>query len=92
MLAPAFHTHKQEIPIIKTVANTGEGITALYEAIRATTEHGGINEKKIWLLAEKAWHLIQQKRMQDISKQDLYKEIETATKPFNLYRFVESKA
>ena len=92
MLAPAFHTHKQEIPIIKTVASTGEGITALYESIRITTEHGGINEKKIWLLAEKAWHLIQQKRMQDISKQDLYKEIETATKPFNLYRFVESKA
>jgi LAO/AO transport system kinase len=92
MLAPAFHTHKQEIPIIKTVASTGEGITALYEAIKVTTEHGGINEKKIWLLAEKAWHLIQQKRMQGISKQDLYKEIETATKPFNLYRFVESKA
>src|SRR6478672_1607399 len=92
MLAPAFHTHKQEIPIIKTVASSGEGIAALYDAIKGNAEHEKVNEKKIWLLTEKAWHLIQQKRMQDISKQELYKEIETGTKPFNLYRFVESKA
>lgn len=92
MLAPAFHTHKHEIPIIKTVASSGEGIAALYDAIKGNAEHEKVNEKKIWLLTEKAWHLIQQKRMQDISKQELYKEIETGTKPFNLYRFVESKA
>jgi LAO/AO transport system kinase len=92
MLAPAFHTHKHEIPIIKTVASSGEGIAALYDAIKGNAEHEKVNEKKIWLLTEKAWHLIQQKRMQDISKQELYKEIETVTKPFNLYRFVESKA
>jgi LAO/AO transport system kinase len=92
MLAPAFHTHKHEIPIIKTVASSGEGIAALYDAIKGNTEHEKVNEKKIWLLTEKAWHLIQQKRMQDISKYELYKEIETGTKPFNLYRFVESKA
>ncbi|SHF92465.1 methylmalonyl Co-A mutase-associated GTPase MeaB [Flavisolibacter ginsengisoli] len=92
MLAPAFHTHKHEIPIIKTVASSGEGIAALYDAIKGNAEHEKVNEKKIWLLTEKAWHLIQQKRMQDISKYDLYKEIETGTKPFNLYRFVESKA
>lgn len=92
MLAPAFHTHKHEIPIIKTVASSGEGIAALYDAIKGNAEHEKVNEKKIWLLTEKAWHLIQQKRMQDISKHDLYKEIETGTKPFNLYRFVESKA
>jgi LAO/AO transport system kinase len=92
MLAPTFHTHKHEIPIIKTVASSGDGIAALYEAIKGIAEHEEVNEKKIWLLTEKAWHLIQQKRMQDISKHDLYKEIETGTKPFNLYRFVESKA
>jgi LAO/AO transport system kinase len=92
MLAPTFHTHKHEIPIIKTVASSGDGIAALYEAIKGIAQHEQVNEKKIWLLTEKAWHLIQQKRMQDISKHDLYKEIETGTKPFNLYRFVESKA
>jgi LAO/AO transport system kinase len=92
MLAPTFHTNKHDIPIIKTVASSGDGIAALYEAIKGTAEHEEVNEKKIWLLTEKAWHLIQQKRMQDISKHDLYKEIETGTKPFNLYRFVESKA
>jgi LAO/AO transport system kinase len=92
MLAPTFHTHKHDIPIIKTVASSGDGIAALYEAIKGTAEHDEVNEKKIWLLTEKAWHLIQQKRMQDISKHELYKEIETGTKPFNLYRFVESKA
>jgi len=92
MLAPAFHTHKHEIPIIKTVASSGEGIAALYDAIKGNAEHEKVNEKKIWLINEKAWHLIQQKRMKDISKHDLYKEIETGTKPFNLYRFVESKA
>ncbi len=92
MLAPAFHTHKAEIPILKTVASTGEGIAQLCEAIIAHTNQNAVNEKKTWLLAEKAWHLIQQKRMQDISRHELYKEIEKATTPFNLYRFVESKA
>src|SRR5829696_7793302 len=34
MLAPAFHTHEQEIPVIKSVASTGQGVQELWTAIR----------------------------------------------------------
>src|SRR6476660_1616661 len=46
MLAPAFASHKLEIPIIKTVASSGEGIAALYDAIKGNEEHEKVNEKK----------------------------------------------
>jgi LAO/AO transport system kinase len=48
-------------------------------------------EKKIAGLAEKAYLLIQQKRMKDIDRQTLTQQIQqaSASKDFNLYRFVE---
>ena len=90
MLAPAFKNGASEIPIIKTVATTQEGVAELAAAIEkdlSTT----INEKKLWLLAEKAYHIIQQKRMADVSKKDLLKMIQEqiTNDKFNLYQFVE---
>lgn len=90
MLAPAFHQHKQEVRIVKTVASSGEGVAALYATILAHLQTAGSNERKAWLLAERSYHLVQQKRMKDVSKTALQKEIQEqlAAGSFQLYRYV----
>lgn len=91
MLAPAFHNHEQEIPIVKTIASQKEGIEELKEKI--TNLHGHQNsERKLWLLAEKAYQLIRNKRMKDVSKQELKERIAKEKAGFNLYGFVEGLA
>lgn len=90
MLAPAFH-QQHEIPIIKTVANTGAGVQELYDKLiqHNSSEH---QQKKIWLLTEKAYQLIQQKQMKSFPKSDLQQQIkiELSNHPgFNLYQFVK---
>ena len=92
MLAPAFHQHRHEIAIIKTVASVGTGIEELYQAIQKHQQHLVVNEKKAWLLAERAYHLIQQKKMKGIAKKSLRDEIQLQLSDgnFNLYQFIQS--
>ena len=89
MLAPAFHNREAEIAVLKTVASQKEGIIALKEKIEnhQSTQN---NHRKNWLLAEKAYHLIKNKRMKDVSRQHLKDEIENRGTAFNLYRFIET--
>jgi LAO/AO transport system kinase len=92
MLAPVFKNH-HEVPVIKTIGTTGEGIEELYQKIIQLESEHIKNEKKSWLLAEKAFHLIQHQRMKNYSKEELMKQIESAQKKdrsFNLYQFVKS--
>jgi LAO/AO transport system kinase len=88
MLAPAFANHAQEIPVIKTIASQKEGIVELKEKIEshATSQY---KERKSWLLAEKAYQLLKNKRMADVNKQELKEAVEKEGTAFNLYRFVE---
>jgi LAO/AO transport system kinase len=88
MLAPAFHTQHQEIPIIKTIASQKEGIGVLREKIDLH-QHKKSSDRKNWLLAEKAYHLITSKRMKDVKKDQLKEQIEKQGDQFNLYRFVD---
>jgi LAO/AO transport system kinase len=88
MLAPAFHHQQHAIEIVKTIATSKQGITELNTAIQKCLQYAATSEKKFWLLAEKAYHLIQQKRMSDISKTDLLQQIKAAEGNFNLYKFV----
>ena len=88
MLAPAFHNKEQEIPVIKTIASQKEGIEALKEKIENHNSTQN-NQRKNWLQAEKAYHLIKNKRMKDVNKDELKKEIEEVGNTFNLYRFIE---
>jgi GTPase len=93
MLAPAFHNHAYEIPVIKTVANSKMGIDELYKAINDHLARKDINEKKIWLLVEKALQLIQKNRMNSIDRNLMTKELEKEMKQdrnFNLYRFAKN--
>jgi LAO/AO transport system kinase len=88
MLAPSFHTKKHEIAIVKTIASEKKGIAELYEKIITHQQLKTGDERKNYLLAEKAFHLIQQKRMKEVSKVVLQEQIK-ATENFNLYRFIE---
>lgn len=79
------------IPVIKTSANLGEGISDLISAIENSSHSD--NSRKPFLLAEKAWKLIQHGRMKDIDKKKLQEDIIKMSKnpEFNLYSFVESR-
>lgn len=94
MLAPSFSKNSstgemQDIPIIKTIASQKEGIAGLLKIITDTCQNLKINKKRSWLLAEKAFYLIQQKKMMAIDKAKLKQEIEETGKDFNLYAFIK---
>ncbi len=93
MLAPAFSTHYHEVPVIKTVALKKEGINELLDILFHQLKKAHLTDKKFWLLAEKAFYLIEQKRMKGIDKMVLKKEIETIYPQgnFNLYQFIADK-
>ena len=95
MLAPAFNKKQTPIPVIKTIALQKTGIEELMIAIKnqltGIAENDATkNEKRYWLLAEKAFHLIQQKRMGDINKETLKNKIALAGNDFNLYQFIKN--
>lgn len=85
------HQKSEIIPVIKTSANLGEGISDLISAIENSSHSE--NSRKPFLLAEKAWKLIQHGRMKDIDKKKLQEDIIKMSKnpEFNLYSFVESR-
>ena len=88
MLAPAFHKSSHEVPVLKTIASQKQGMEELVQAIEHHLEHNLLNERKNWLLAEKVFFLVQQRRMKNISKEKIREEIGNA-EDFNLYRFLE---
>ena len=78
------------IPVLKTVADKNIGLGELFTQIG---KHGRVSEntKRPFLLAEKAYRLIQNKRMHNIDKHELLEtvKIEMQSPEFNLYRFVD---
>jgi LAO/AO transport system kinase len=82
---------KKQAQIVKTVATKNEGIKDLLAACR-TMLGAQNNHLKSYLLAEKAFKLIQNERMKMIDKQALKLSLEMALKEdhFNLYAFVKS--
>jgi len=88
MLAPAFHQQAHEIAVIKTVASKKEGVEELKSQIHLLSDIPG-KERKAWLLAEKAYQLIKNRRMKNVDKAALKSEIEKM-ETINLYQFVES--
>ncbi|HZI54903.1 MAG TPA: methylmalonyl Co-A mutase-associated GTPase MeaB [Chitinophagaceae bacterium] len=93
MLAPAFRSHYREVPVLKTVATQKEGIKELLEILLHQLKMTHLNDKRFWLLTEKAFYLIERKRMKGIDKAELKKEIEKIYPKgnFNLYRFIADK-
>ena len=92
MLAPHMKVN-DVIPIIKTIANTGAGIDELYKIVEEkAADVKMIDDKKCWLLAERAYHIIQLNRMKNIDTVYLFEQIKKQMQNgerFNLYRFVQ---
>jgi len=79
-----------DTPVFKTVATTGEGITEVAGYVLSANRKK--NHRKQFLLAEKAYHIIQQKRMEDVDRKKLAQQLMEAMKDsrFNLYNFLDS--
>lgn len=90
MLAPAFGRKAAEIAVVKTVATSQHGINELADAVDAVLQQAKTHDRKSWLLADKAWALMQTMRMKDLSKQKLKEDIalHMQAPDFNLYSYV----
>ncbi len=89
MLAPAFSRQQREIPVLKTIADRQEGIPELKAAIEADEAANPTHkERKIWLLTQRVFQIIQRLRMQDVDTNMIRQEIETALRSghFNLFQ------
>jgi LAO/AO transport system kinase len=85
------HSSGKNIPVIKTIASEKKGLHELAENIELKLHEFTHSERKYWLLAERAYHLIRTARMRDISKDDLKKNIREAMNrnTFNLYSYIQ---
>lgn len=94
MMAPAFQKKQHEIAIVKTEAHHQKGIDQLEKAIAKHLQPYLSNERRYWLLAEKAWHLIQARQMEPYPKHQLMQQIKEAIQNdglhWNIYKFVET--
>lgn len=80
-----------KIPVLKTIAQKKQGVPELITAILQHQQQPHQIDNKIQLLAQRAWHLIQDQRMKNIQMTDLYTEIKRTylDKQFNLYQLVK---
>ena len=78
------------VPVIKTVATTGEGVDELLAAIRNHATENDTPVKRSRQFATRAWQLIMYRRMKSLDKNLLtYKIMQVMEREnFNLYRFV----
>ncbi len=83
--------HDHAPAVIKTIALQKAGIEELFSAVLTFTTQPSSTNKKAYLLAEKAYQLIQQQRMGNINKKVLMESITEAAshQHFNLYSFVK---
>ena len=77
--------------ILKTVATKNEGAEELYSGILAHQKEAITNSRRTYLYSEKAWRLIQQARMKDLTRDQLQNQVakEISEGKFQLYGFVE---
>ncbi|MFP5079119.1 methylmalonyl Co-A mutase-associated GTPase MeaB [Pedobacter sp. JCM 36344] len=88
-LIKMLHGRQGQIPVLKTIAHKSQGINEVIAWINSNHE---FNNRKSFLYTEKAFKLIQNKRMIDISRKDLFEkvELESHQSNFNIYRFIDS--
>jgi len=88
-LKKMLHQRSYSVPVFKTVADKQQGVEELISWLTASGRQQ--NERKLFLYTEKAFKLIQNNRMKDISKKDLQQKLAGTygDNDFNLYRFIE---
>jgi LAO/AO transport system kinase len=79
-----------DIPVLKTIASENKGVKEVVDLIASANKKE--NRRKEFLLAEKAYKLIRQRRMADIDKTKLQQVIAAHLddEQFNLYTFVDA--
>ncbi len=79
----------QAIPVFKTVADKNIGLTELCDWI--LEEKIDTNEKRKFLIADKAYKIIQNQKMKDIDKTKLLNDVKEALlkSNFNIYQFAQ---
>jgi LAO/AO transport system kinase len=84
--------HEKHPSIIKTIASAGHGIDELVTEIIHHQMNSSIPEKRSWLLAERAFHLLQKQKMKGYDKSKIKEGVEQALQKgrFNLFRFVKT--
>lgn len=92
LVSTATGTGREPIAVIKTVATGRTGVADLLASILARSSSPWMDERRIRLLAEKAFQLIAQKRTRDIHREALLQIIRPLLLDgsFNLYRFVSA--
>jgi LAO/AO transport system kinase len=81
--------YKNAIPVIPTVATLRKGIDELFAEIENKL-HISSKDKRIMLLAQKAFYVLREERIKNISKEQLRNEIVLLEEKndFNLYKFI----
>ena len=82
-----------ETPVIKTIATQDDGVALLAtEVMKFLETQNDIPEKRMHLMADKAWHLIQAQRMKNVDVKRLKKDLAVAIikDNFNLYAFIQA--
>lgn len=85
---------EHETAVVKTIATKHDGMTDLVNAIDDYLAHyNQLTDKKVQLLTDKCWQLIQADRMKEVRKNELKAGIENAIKSedFNLYSFAHKQ-
>jgi len=84
-----------ETPVFKTIAPEDKGVKELGDAIISQlANQNEVPEKRLHLLAEKCWQLVQSRRMKNMDPKRLRADLSKAMKKddFNLYAFVKKEA
>ncbi|MCW3114607.1 MAG: meaB [Segetibacter sp.] len=87
------HSH-HDVPVIKTIASEQTGIAELFEKIKSHKVSSKGIDKRLWLLTEKAYHLLVAKKMAGINKEEIFNSIKEKLeedREFNLYKFIEER-
>ncbi len=82
-----------ETPVVKTVATDAIGIAELAQSIEQfLVQQNAMPEKRLHLLTEKCWQLIEAHRMKDIDHYKLQADLKQALRSpqFNLYAFTKN--
>jgi len=82
---------KENIPVLKTIATEGKGVKELIEAFTSTKTTPTNKERKIMLLADKAFKLIKKNKMKGFDHKALHDDLKNSyqLKGFNLYSFTK---
>jgi LAO/AO transport system kinase len=90
MRAPVYANVQWEVPVLKIIASTKVGIANLLHEIENFAKQHFANDKKNWLYTQKAFQVIQQRRMVDINKEKLFTFVKNnITNNNNLYSIID---